>query len=558
MSWQVIPGDAREVLPTLAAGSVQCVVTSPPYWGLRDYGVEGQLGLESTPEEYVANLVAIFREVRRVLRKDGTAWLNLGDSYNTTPAGNRIPSGISQLTAKRVGRLDEYNTQPKTFPGLKPKDLVGIPWRVAFALQADGWVLRSEIVWSKRNPMPESVTDRPTKAHEQVFLFAKANRIGPDPTPWDDIPAADARWLAALIDGEGSVIIRREVAKGNSYGAHAAQLSIGSTSEALLAEVVRITMSATVLHRPGLNAPMHYWQVSNKQALGILRCVYPFLIVKRRQARCAIALEEGKRYPGGHASLAQKEIARRDALWQAVKSLNHFGDPDLSLVPEPTFGRWTSQRYFYDADAVREEAIKGASGSTFMNGKTGINGLGRVSRAERIESAYRNLRSVWNIATEPFPDAHFATFPKKLVEPCIRAGTSERGCCPECGAPWVRQVNRAPRVNADGSCECGVTHGTNKSGADAYTQGPQGMARNGRSYCSQVMTTGWSPTCAHDVEPTPCTVLDPFAGSGTTGVVALRLGRSFVGIELNPEYVEMARRRIENDAPLFNTVEESA
>ena len=317
MTWTVLEGDARIELPTLAAESVQCVVTSPPYWGLRDYGVEGQLGLEPTPEEYVANLVAIFREVRRVLRKDGTAWLNLGDSYNTTPAGNRIPSGISQLTAKRVGRLDEYNTQPKTFPGLKPKDLVGIPWRVAFALQADGWWLRSDIIWAKPNPMPESVADRPTKAHEHVFLLSK------------------------------------------------------------------------------------------------------------------------------------------------------------------------SARYFYDADAVKSPVTNGgkvrhgpiyaASAAVFgIEKKTG----NMADDAVWTTPTSANLRSVWNIATEPFPDAHFATFPKKLVEPCIKAGSR-----------------------------------------------PGDL------------------------------ILDPFCGAGTSGVVALRLGRSFVGIELNPEYVEMARRRIENDAPLFNRIE---
>jgi DNA modification methylase len=146
----ILTGDARALLPTLAAASVDCCVTSPPYWGLRDYGVDGQIGLEPTPDDYVAALVEVFRQVRRVLRADGTLWLNLGDTY----AGGKI------------GRAD----------GLKPKDLCGIPWRVAFALQADGWYLRSDIIWAKPNPMPESVTDRPTKAHEYVFLLSKQER----------------------------------------------------------------------------------------------------------------------------------------------------------------------------------------------------------------------------------------------------------------------------------------------------------------------------------------------------------------------------------------------
>jgi len=169
-------GDAIQVLQTLPEKSVQCCVTSPPYWGLRDYGIHGQLGLESTPEEYVAKMVNVFGEVRRVLRDDGTLWLNLGDSYTANERGKSSTMG---------SRSETFHGQSKTFHpdkpfkldhGLKPKDLVGIPWRVAFALQADGWYLRSDIIWSKPNPMPESVTDRPTKAHEYVFLLSKSQR----------------------------------------------------------------------------------------------------------------------------------------------------------------------------------------------------------------------------------------------------------------------------------------------------------------------------------------------------------------------------------------------
>jgi DNA modification methylase len=144
---RILQGDCRQVLATLPAASVQCCVTSPPYFGLRNYGVEGQIGLEETPDAYVAEMVAVFREVRRVLKDDGTLWLNLGDSYVSN------------------GRC-----------GIKPKDLIGIPWMVAFALRADGWYLRKDIIWSKPNPMPESVTDRPTSSHEHVFLLSKAAR----------------------------------------------------------------------------------------------------------------------------------------------------------------------------------------------------------------------------------------------------------------------------------------------------------------------------------------------------------------------------------------------
>ena len=171
----ILQGDCREVLPTLPAESVQCCVTSPPYWGLRDYGCDGQLGLEATPEEYVANMVAVFRDVRRVLRPDGVLWLNLGDSY--AGAGKTGGGKQGQLDRHAAGVLAaEYAPKPRAPDGLKEKDLVGIPWRVAFALQADGWWLRSDVIWHKPNPMPESVRDRPTKSHEYVFLLSKGER----------------------------------------------------------------------------------------------------------------------------------------------------------------------------------------------------------------------------------------------------------------------------------------------------------------------------------------------------------------------------------------------
>lgn len=182
----ILLGDCREQLRTLAAGSVQCCVTSPPYWGLRDYGVAGQLGLEGSPGEFVRAMVGVFAEVWRVLREDGTLWLNLGDSYAGASSGS-AQSGLkalSDLYSPRKTPRENHAYQDgaagyvarKQPEGLKPKDLVGIPWRVAFALQEAGWFLRSDIIWHKPNPMPESVTDRPTKAHEYLFLLTKSER----------------------------------------------------------------------------------------------------------------------------------------------------------------------------------------------------------------------------------------------------------------------------------------------------------------------------------------------------------------------------------------------
>ena len=180
MTIEIKQGDCLELMRGMAAGLVHCCVTSPPYFGLRDYGVEGQLGLESTPDEYVAKMVEVFREVRRVLRDDGKVWLNLGDSYAAGKAG-RTDHGTNDPTVGLVGNSKGAVSPGKVVPrkappGFKPKDLIGIPWRVAFALQADGWYLRQDIIWAKPNPMPESVRDRCTKAHEYIFLLSKKRK----------------------------------------------------------------------------------------------------------------------------------------------------------------------------------------------------------------------------------------------------------------------------------------------------------------------------------------------------------------------------------------------
>jgi DNA modification methylase len=372
-------GDCRSVLASLPADSVDCVVTSPPYWGLRDYGNDGQLGLERTPEEYVANMVAVFAEVRRVLKPSGTCWLNLGDSYSST-APNTVVNA-EKMTGKHANR-DVYR-RPDTPLGLKPKDLVGIPWRVAFALQADGWYLRSDIIWSKPNPMPESVTDRPTKSHEYLFLLTK------------------------------------------------------------------------------------------------------------------------------------------------------------------------SARYYFDADAVREAHApstverghlpKGRSAKE-REGRYGMNNIAERSYIDN--PAGRNIRSVWNIATRPYPGAHFAVFPPELPERCIKAGSSEKGVCPECGAPWERVIERIggppqgdhrKREDFEGRHKQAHATGTVDGGSLSAVYAKYGYAEN--------KTTGWKPTCGHVKEPVGAVVLDPFGGSGTVGMVANRLSRRAILIDLNPEYLRQQMTR---------------
>jgi DNA modification methylase len=359
-------GDCIEVLKRLPAESVQCVVTSPPYYGLRDYGHAGQIGLEQTPDDYVAKMVEVFREVRRVLRDDGTVWLNIGDSYAGSNKGTMADGSVVGGPKQRTNQGTMLGAIPKTakIEGCKPKDLIGIPWMLAFALRADGWYLRQDIIWHKPNPMPESVADRCTKAHEYVFLLSK------------------------------------------------------------------------------------------------------------------------------------------------------------------------SPRYYFDAEAVKESAVGG--------------------------DEKRNRRSVWTIPTRPFKEAHFAVMPEALVEPCVLAGTSEKGCCAACGAPNKRVTGRpcaqcSALIPTQGK-ECSACGHRNTEwqaeresnpatrAGESETAGP--LVARKTDLTPKSIVAGWEPSCACGAETAPCVVLDPFTGSGTVAVVAERHGRSFVGAELNPEYAQIAWGRI--------------
>ncbi len=330
---RILVGDARVRLSELADGSVQTCVTSPPYFGLRDYGHGDQMGLEPTPGEYVKGMVALFREVRRVLADDGTLWLNLGDSYAASPKGSMAGQDKSNLTATQSQEKSPVGIDKSKF-GIAPKNLLGIPWRVAFALQADGWFLRQDIIWAKPNPMPESVTDRCTKSHEYLFLLTKSARY------YCDMEA---------------------IAEPSIYGANGSEFDTGKTA--------------------------------------------------------------------GHQNYTMQPRDRR----------------------------------------------AGTGRLTYNGKRQGGDGEGQEAFVSMTDT--RNKRDVWTIPTKPFRGAHFAVMPEALVEPCVLAGSRE-----------------------------------------------------------------------YD------TVLDPFAGSGTVGVVALRHQRNFVGVELNPQYAQMARDRITDDAPMLNQV----
>ena len=437
MNFTIRQGDALTILKKMKSDVVQCCVTSPPYWGLRDYGtatwdggdsecshepdrewiermfmanstlnvsegkehtqaaaarlrwyrqtpgkcprcgaakVDMQLGLEETPDEYVAKMVEVFREVRRVLRDDGTLWLNIGDSYAGGGRGN-YGKGISEGEGQFTDGGDF------AYPGMKPKDLVGIPWMLAFALRADGWWLRQEIIWHKPAPMPESVTDRCTRSHESLFLLAKS--------------------------------------KDYYYDAE--------------------------------------------------------------------AIAETATFAGKVVTLGEKSLSRGQA-----------------------------------------------NGAGVMASGNGL--LSEVTVADT-----RNRRDVWSINTESFRDAHFAVMPQALVDPCVLAGTSLQAC-EKCYAPWERVIERVKHPTRDMEAQRALD--AERTGrTDGHVSGPSGMV-------DETQTVGWQPTCEHEnTGRGMCTVLDPFAGSGTVGVVALRHGRRFIGIELKEEYCRMARERIAG--PLF-------
>ncbi|MHC4712991.1 MAG: DNA-methyltransferase [Planctomycetota bacterium] len=405
---EIVCGDCLEVMKQWPDGCVDMCVTSPPYWGLRDYGVKGQLGLEKTPQEYVAKMVEVFREVRRVLADHGTLWLNLGDSYASASAcdrrnivGNKSPDS----SCRRPNRLSG---------SLKEKDLVGIPWMLAFALRDDGWWLRSDIIWAKPNPMPESCQDRPTKAHEYLFLLSKR--------------------------------------KSYFYDQEAIREPMADSSIARISQETFDTQTG---------GPKDYGHRTNAN----------------RSARKALC------------NLKEKLVAQE---------------------------KWGDRYEGWDA---------------------------------RDKSVGRNKRTVWTIPTQPMPEAHFATYPEKLVEPCILAGCPKE-VCRVCGKPRERVIEKTgqstyQKVKTKSWREMNK-HASDKGLVPSRPASGQTRMPNGTMPhldATPLITIGFTD-CGHG-DYRYGRVLDPFGGSGTTGVVAGRLKRDYVLIELSEEYAEtIARPRL--------------
>jgi DNA modification methylase len=523
-------GDCLEILPTLEANSIQCVVTSPPYWGLRDYGCAGQLGLEKTPEEYVANLVRVFQEVKRVLRDDGTLWLNLGDSYASFRDGKATPDttrGDSNGTLVPKGMAS--NRMASTFSGspIKHKDLVGIPWRVAFALQADGWWLRQDIIWSKPNPMPESVSDRCTKSHEYIFLLTKAARYFYD-------------HVAVMEPVKESSIARLSQPNLESQvGSDRVPFKTNGNMKA----VGRLPRKHDGLDTGG-----------NGSAI-------------RDHVGNSLNREDGQRNRRSVWTITTKPFN----MWNETSRLSRVerdavscGMKHIVLPVCPVHG------YLCHQDSNRSGGERGADATNRIEGNGDLVQSPLFDCAP-IDQNPAGDSSPGNSGLPPlacFPSAtdHNTGKSKTVLVPetmpsCTPCGENE----PRTDGTQVPPLSFAQHPCMNGSnkwpdemdvhlpdqttfrtvdslslpippeCLCGYYHTVTKKSSHFATFPPE-----------------IPEICIKAGSRVGDTVLDPFAGAGTTGMIAEKLDRKFIGIELNPEYAKMGERRIEAaELPLF-------
>lgn len=453
---EIREGHCIDELRKMRVESVHCVVTSPPYWGLRDYNTpavrfeavtfvpvaglpcvtfpawEGHLGMEPDPWMFVGHIVQVFREVKRVLRRDGTLWLNFGDCHaGSGTSGGYTGNGTLSHRGKTNGSRTA-NVALSIGGGLKPKDLCGIPWRVAFALQADGWWLRLENIWSKPNPMPESSTDRPTKSHEHIFLLSRSARY--------------------FYDAEAI----KEPVTGGAHG-----------------------------RGDGVN-PKAKWKTPDGW--------------------------DTSSGDGAHGNF-------------------HKNGREKGKLP----GK--NSRVHVNRNLAKQGKVK----NTRQNES--------FSAAVCCLVSSRNKRSVWTIATAPYPGAHFATFPAQIPRTCLLAGTSAHGACAQCGAPWKRVVEDGePDLEHQRACGGDANGEYNGTATKDFlgAKAQDASATKARILKGMVgrNTVGWEPTCKCKCrEVVPCIGLDPFGGSGTTAEAALNLGRSAVTIELAAHYIPLLRKR---------------
>lgn len=489
-------------LKLLKPKSINTCVSSPPYFNLRDYGIEPTkfpaveyslfgfkikvkaqsvcLGLEKTPQEFIGHLIYIYRLVRETLTDDGTVWVNIGDSYSAAgkKRSNEEAARKSNLKGSIDGQIACKDQQDKIFNdiGIKPKDMIGIPWMLAFALREDGWYLRQDIIWHKTNCMPESCNDRCTKNHEYIFLLSKNNRYYFDQaaiaTPIAESTKNDSR----LKKDEYSDIRAERGFVGNPSG-------------------------GTGMLKPKYKKPNGWadgavisaigWATEDNQG-------------SMRQPRPGIDTKGGNQGKGDIPAVSKAQSFKRDK----------------SHHTEPIFGQSAVQH--------------------------------RPDRKETEPTGFANKRSVWTVATFGFKEAHFATFPPKLIIDCIKAGSSEYGCCPICGKGYKRVIATQLVPGAKASYNSAYDK------RDAESRGEDhgsNLMRDGHKpgWHKEVIGEVWEPSCKHMLTHIKkSVVLDMFMGSGTTGIVASKLGRDYVGFEQSPKYLKIAERRMAKELGMFN------
>lgn len=648
MTVRLLVGDCRAKLKELPDNSVHVCVTSPPFFGLRDYGtarweggspdcdhrqpgtktgpkttlrndgrahtgpyegeraltvgfpykdrcgkcgatrVDGQIGLEGSLADFIAALVGVFREVRRILHPTGLLFVNMGDSYASKPVGSFNGGGFKDTSARNgtrnmtgvatSGTLDKVRAS-----GLKEKDLMLVPARLAIALVDDGWWLRSDIIWHKKAPMPESVTDRPTSAHEHIFMFAKQARYFYDATAVAE-PALQPEGSAALTAQHKRGVLQDLSAStlGTNQGAATRNLRNVWTlgSEPFSGAAVYGTS-----RKVSPDCPVHGYRASQARARSGDGPQAVFGSDRNRrtdarpvpaQAPADAATPQDRFGPlfDGFSATPRSTQNRRTADGSTPNATS--GDTPASGIacmershPMAAEDGRTLGSSTGEGSAPSDRSSDPLGQTSFRNARTETqptdalastlpdgeqhNGSSSTSADSDQGAASLSARTaagssdMSKCSCPSIPD-HYAVFPRELPRRCIKAGSSQAGCCPNCLSPWRRVVERESLTTRPISSPLGV-RGENPSGNRSLGQ-PQQSHR-----VSRVETTGWEPTCVcGDTTPIPCTVLDPFAGAGTTGLVADELGRDAVLVELSPEYARMAEQRIYGAAPLFASV----